>query len=126
MSYCRWGEGSDVYVYLDVNGHLCCCGCQLNEGWYYDSTRQMLAHLEEHKKAGHLVPEYAAEGLREDELDNDDWLARVFEGMCSYCSGDGKDINSYLPEYKDKKCFACNGTGRRVSSKSIDTPASGE
>lgn len=78
MSYCRWGTDSDVYVYgtqfydkdrgriIDV---ILCCDCKLSSAAddYYETPGDMLAHLLEHRKLGHKVPESALERLREEE-----------------------------------------------------------
>lgn len=79
MSYSRF-SCSDVYVYMDVNGTLACCGCRLNgDGFdddgsgvfgYFDSTEAMIAHLDDHRTAGHDVPAGIDESLREDDAHN--------------------------------------------------------
>ena len=72
MSYVRFGKDSDVYVYHHYQGFLECCGCILDpegEGWSFPSFKtrsEMITHLEEHKKAGHDVPEYAIDRLKEE------------------------------------------------------------
>jgi hypothetical protein len=69
MSYSRWGwEGSDLYIYMDVNGYLHCAACPLmpiaenakikmNESFYAYSTMEMIDHLGEHMDAGHNFPD---------------------------------------------------------------------
>ena len=95
MSYSRFGcDGSDVYVFTSSVG-LECCGCILQErqwvddpNWpifhgylravgeivphVFDSNAGMIAHLEQHREAGHVVPENALERLRDpkDEAEN--------------------------------------------------------
>jgi hypothetical protein len=74
MSYCRFGEDSDVYVYPHVDGFLCCCACRLQAirhgGWYKDfitfSVARMLKHLRQHKKRDHKVPKHAVKRLRKE------------------------------------------------------------
>jgi hypothetical protein len=79
MSYARFGPNSDVYVYADVGGYLNCCGCILSNNRTapsaFDTTAEMLEHLEQHKAAGHQVPDYCISGLKEDAEENDKWLA---------------------------------------------------
>jgi hypothetical protein len=67
MSYCRFfWDGSDVYVYESDRG-IECCGCALNEyGVTLETPAEMIEHLMEHRAAGHCVPEYALEALREE------------------------------------------------------------
>lgn len=76
MSYVRFSQDSSVYVYLDVSGYLCCCGCALVDdgslGLY--TTEDMLAHLRAHENAGHAVPERAYMSLRADQVENDAWI----------------------------------------------------
>lgn len=83
MSYARFGwEGSDVYVYTDIHGYICCCGCIIDRGendavgWKkLYSTDDALAHLDEHRRWGHCVPEDCYDGLREDRVENDTFIA---------------------------------------------------
>jgi hypothetical protein len=62
MSYIRFGEdGSDVYIYGDCNGKICCCGCGINEAdeyrsMYFDKISDLLKHLRKHRRAGQCVP----------------------------------------------------------------------
>lgn len=100
MSYVRWSDESDVYVYSSYGGRegygrthevLVCCGClfvkpnepnnrfpgEHDHRIYEKPARQphkyqkvmleeMIQHLEEHRKVGHKVPQYAIENLRRD------------------------------------------------------------
>lgn len=70
MSYCRFAwEGSDVYVYAsgtDDEPTWVCCVCILGKEWNYPSPEEMIAHLAEHKKAGHFVPPHVIAALWED------------------------------------------------------------
>lgn len=83
MSYCRFGSG-DVYVYVSCTGTLECCACALNEvqgdeifprTFHALTTEEMIKHLWKHLDAGHLIPGYTFDGLREDHKENDAWLA---------------------------------------------------
>lgn len=73
MSYCRFSDG-DVYMFEHVSGGIECCGCLLQKGpedlfgaiLNFATRSQALAHLEEHRRAGHDVPEYAIARLREE------------------------------------------------------------
>lgn len=56
MSYARWSEHSDVYVYAHYLGHVECCGCILDEAPDYHSADDVVAHMREHVTAGHKVP----------------------------------------------------------------------
>ncbi len=85
MSYCKLGADSDVYLYGSTIGQdgphvIICCACALatEEDWRkYDGpligpsftfrTRQdILTHLREHRRAGHLVPGTAVRQIEED------------------------------------------------------------
>lgn len=77
MSYARIGwEGSDVYVFLSGRGYFDCCGCSLSSGWSsYPNTDAILAHLREHRDAGHCVVEDTLREIENDRAANDAWLA---------------------------------------------------
>jgi hypothetical protein len=76
VSYARFGwDGSDVYVYCDVNGYLCCCGCDLSDDWRHYSTDAMIAHLRKHVEAGHTVPDDVIPELEADRARNDALIA---------------------------------------------------
>lgn len=78
MSYARFGAGgSDVYVYADTCGYINCCGCWLyDKGFQAFTTDEMIAHLNEHRAAGHTVLDDTYEGLRADAQENDEWIAK--------------------------------------------------
>lgn len=72
MSYCRFGEDSDVYVFENNNGYYECCACMFEEG--YNSyrtvkTKDMINHMKKHEKMGHKVPKRVIQHL-EEELKN--------------------------------------------------------
>jgi len=84
VSYCRFCPAdnpygwppSDLYVYLDCGGYLLCCGCRLTEGGFRaDRTADMIAHVEEHKRAGHVVRENVIPDLLAEAEENDAWMA---------------------------------------------------
>lgn len=73
MSWARFGaDDSDVYLFPTTHpddGHVAeCCGCQLPEYkathdslWGHFHTADLaefLAHLDKHRAAGHVVPDY--------------------------------------------------------------------
>lgn len=64
MSICRfWWDGSDVYLYYSDRG-VECCGCRLSENsqvFDEDDAEGVVAHLNAHVTAGHVVPPYAFE-----------------------------------------------------------------
>lgn len=62
MSYCRWGEDSDVYV-IGEGDCLCCCACGIGISVRFKTRTQMIEHLEQHRKDGDKVPQYAIERL---------------------------------------------------------------
>lgn len=68
MSYCRFAwDNSDVYVYGGSNG-IVCCGCSLTpDRWpETEDPLEMVGHLLEHRRAGHTVPQYAIDELRDE------------------------------------------------------------
>ena len=91
MSYCRHSfyrsgdeedkSQSDVYMYEHVDDFIECCGCILsplpnsdegNVSIQFVSKRAALAHLWQHRLAGHIVPQYAFDRL-EDEISEEEW-----------------------------------------------------
>lgn len=93
MSYARFGwDNSDVYVFLDVGGYLTCCGCILEPSGpdplafssaRFHTTAEMLAHLDEHRAAGHCVAEETIESLRADADENDQWIVEAQTKLAS-------------------------------------------
>jgi hypothetical protein len=85
MSYCRFGwGGSDVYVYEDVSLGIYCCGCALTPGGFiagnpgadHVAADVMVAHLKEHRRAGHTVPQHAIDSLISEAIDIHGWRWR--------------------------------------------------
>ena len=59
MSYCRWSEESDIYLYPSVEGPIVCCGCSISPGSQeFSSYAEVSHHLAMHVKAGDKVPEH--------------------------------------------------------------------
>lgn len=99
MSYARFGwDGSDVYVFVSSDA-IECCGCLLQErewvddpgykffGGYFkkvgeevpcrfQTTAEMVAHLEDHKAAGQCVPDDVIPALLADADENEHFLQR--------------------------------------------------
>lgn len=66
MSYCRIGEGSDVYVIRHVNGMLVCYCCLPDNE--HDGPEGMITHLIDHRQLGHEVPQRALDRLNAERL----------------------------------------------------------
>ena len=67
MSYCRFTEDSDVYVFPSVYGGIECCACSLSspgKNVSFPTQEEMIEHLREHQDTGDLVPGYAFERLQ--------------------------------------------------------------
>ena len=84
MSYARFSY-ADVYVYLDINGYLNCCGCILRDNdknvqTAFKTTKDIISHLELHIAAGHHVPDSTIHDLNTDALENDAWIASIHLG----------------------------------------------
>lgn len=67
MSYARFGEdGSSVYVF-GTGEYLICFGCKLGGVSYSTGyPGEMIAHIEQHRAKGDIVPDRAFERLREE------------------------------------------------------------
>lgn len=72
VSYSRFGaDGSDVYVYMDVGGYLCCCVCTLApHSFHAHDTQAMVDHLAEHIAVGDHVPADVVPELWADDAEN--------------------------------------------------------
>lgn len=75
MSYCRFGDNSDVSMFPsdDEAGNevICCFDCSIMRGphpWF-DSPGDAYAHLLAHRKRGDKVPESALQRLAEEILE---------------------------------------------------------
>lgn len=68
MSYARFGEASDVYVYASTSG-FSCCGCSLTDTSDFVSRTALLLHLKQHLAHGDRVPDYALTRLRTELAD---------------------------------------------------------
>lgn len=67
MSYARFDETSDVYVFMHVDGWLECCFCSLGpDSFKAHSTQEMVDHLARHLK----VPDGVIEDLWADDAEN--------------------------------------------------------
>lgn len=75
MSFARFSDSSDVYVYSDVGGYIACCGCILGDKWDYHSVDEIVAHMEQHVTAGHTIPS--------DLLDPETYDGETFVPMCA-------------------------------------------
>lgn len=74
MSYCRFSN-ADAYIYEAEEGFTC-CGCRIAESGMFvcETELEMIEHIAAHRKAGHFVPEYVDDMLRE-ELE--DYIAKL-------------------------------------------------
>lgn len=74
MSFARFSETSDVYVFSTVTGGVECCGCALvpNSPAFY-SFEALAEHLREHEAAGHTIPAHLLdpETYDPDDFDKD-------------------------------------------------------
>jgi hypothetical protein len=128
MSYARFSD-ADVYVFLNIFGYLECCGCALPESDFVQTplfltTKDMISHLERHKEVGHSLG-HCIERLKEDQQENDGWMAKVAAGMCCMCTeGNGKCSQPHSKDFPDIEgpcyscqdtlvCNYCGGTGKR-------------
>ena len=65
MSYCRWDEDSDVYVYLSDKGYI--CHIKGGHDIVCKFPEEMADELVELRNNGFAVPDFAIESLREEE-----------------------------------------------------------
>lgn len=74
MVYCRWVNGSDVYVFIHSNGFFKCChdvaylsNFDMRNDFDTIDPIKMISHLNEHKQMGHLVPDRVMDTLKNDQ-----------------------------------------------------------
>ena len=69
MAYVRWSDDSALYIYAHYQGFVACCGCLLIDDEESDfrttSLVEMLAHVQAHRNAGHRVPDWLDDTLRQ-------------------------------------------------------------
>jgi len=83
MSYCRWLNGSSIYLYGDIhyNG-ICCFACELDDAPHNESGHVILKtysdainHMEEHRHNGDRAPyKRVIEQLKEEQLEEGDTI----------------------------------------------------
>ena len=105
MSYARFGESSNVYVYAHYRGFIECCGCSLSDTWDYHSRQAIVDHMQEHVTAGHMVPAYL---LEIDTYNESDFTPMCEAFMCRKEGGhDGGHsphrLNNWFP-WRDYHC----------------------
>lgn len=103
MSYCRFGwDGSNVYIFENVNGSLECCGCSLDDyrhgQWNWTDIAEFFAHLNEHIARGDTVPPTVIGEITED------WKAGRF---AEWDTTDPQDMEPYLnlPKVVDSRSY---------------------
>ena len=71
MSFSRFGHDCDVYTYEHVDGHFECAGCiiygHLHPNTMFLNRTDLAAHMREHERVGHKVPEYVIANILHDE-----------------------------------------------------------
>ena len=65
MSFVRFSEHSDLYIYSHYLGYIECCGCSLYGTYEAHSLEDLILHVKEHRAAGHKVPKEFEESLAE-------------------------------------------------------------
>ena len=121
MSYCRFGE-ADAYIYLGIYG-LECCGCIMAPKEKYptpyvdmfgitweeyslpvgpfNTAREMLDHIAEHRAQGHEIPTYVDERLKKDYPDLDASTAETEEERLKRQEHDRLAIERIRAKMKD-------------------------
>lgn len=80
MSYARFDDDSDVYIYHHYMGFIECCGCWITDpengedvGFAkLETPRRAIRHLMEHVSRGYKVPERTFDRIYEEYKDNMD------------------------------------------------------
>ena len=90
MSYCRMSRESDVYMYADVDGYICCCGCFMKEGgiFRFRTRKGALSHLLLHRAKDDTVPQYAIDRLEKEIKEVGNYTNNPNEGAFGAQAGD--------------------------------------
>ena len=68
MSYVRFSDTSDVYLYPTSAGRIVCCACILGGPEGFHSADELVDHLRAHVAAGNSIPAHLLDAsLYEDE-----------------------------------------------------------
>lgn len=90
-------------MFSSTRGGIECCACRLASGMfdsmYFDTYQEALDHLQAHRDAGHIVPDYAFEYLQEDME-----AERPLEPMLCEC---GKPVSAVNLETGTSLCIEC-------------------
>lgn len=79
MSYCRFSNDSDIYLFCNTAGYYECCACKLAKREWDSFTcktrKAIINHLDKHLKAGHKVPPRSfARLFKEQKLENPSFI----------------------------------------------------
>lgn len=117
MSYCRgYDKNHQIYMYGDVNGMFCCCGCPLLQGTkgknhkdklryaeensvWLSSRSAAILHLRHHRLVGHKFPRRAERLLLQELKEEGEYMV----GQCKKSS----DINDDFAFDSDHLFRAC-------------------
>jgi len=108
-----------VYLYGDVNGMFCCCGCQLLCGsyphrrdklkyrqedsvWLPDRSAAIL-HLRHHRLYGHAFPKYAEKRLIEELKESGEKLTGKKIPFAKYYKEKKSNLARFLKLLKSKE-----------------------
>lgn len=69
MSYCRFSQDSDIYVYGAKN-KLVCCQCKFDKDYETSSYTEMIVHCVHHIRDGDKVKDVVFERLMRDAFVN--------------------------------------------------------
>lgn len=69
MAFVRFSPDSDIYMFSSRRADYECCGCRLTDKgvWCGDELDEAITHIEEHKAAGHKVPDWLIPWLKDTE-----------------------------------------------------------
>ena len=111
MAYARYGQDSDVYMFETGVAEIECCGCRFSPSRSpsFRTRSEAIAHLRNHRSAGHKVPDWAFEDLAEEVGRLGDLVRAAYLVDC----GDGR-----------VECRDCGDHGGLIALKSQEAVAS--
>ena len=88
MSYARFSDDSDVYMYHHYMGFIECCGCWISDeipdeygeipSPRFETPRRAIMHLDEHISRGYQVPQSTFDRIYSEYAENMDEPVKPF------------------------------------------------
>lgn len=120
MSFARFSETSDVYIFSHYLGYIECCGCALVGTFEADSLEEILDHISEHRIAGHKIPEGLEDFMKANVSEDDFAVAKNEEKPKTPVDGIKPEWRELMEEFgSDSKLIKANYINETVLEQQI-------